>query len=79
MGAGPGDRRLLLEDLERSSATYVLDLAPSGFHRWDRFPLTTFPALLDLLRREYEIAGAVDGVVIHRRRGCAGGRRPRQG
>jgi hypothetical protein len=67
----PADRRLLLEDLERSSATYVLDLAPSGFHRWHRFPLTTFPALLDLVRRHYEIAGVVDGVVIHRRLGCA--------
>jgi hypothetical protein len=64
------DRRLLLEDLERRSATYILDLAPSGFHRWDRFPLTTFPELLDLVRREYEIAGVVDGVVIHRRLRC---------
>jgi hypothetical protein len=67
------DRRLLLEDLERSSATYILDLAPSGFHRWDRFPLTTFPALLDLVHRQYEIAGVIDGVVIHRRRGCVPG------
>ncbi len=64
------DRRLLLEDLERSSATYILDLAPSGFHRWDRFPLTTFPALLERVRRQYEIAGVVDGVVIHRRLAC---------
>jgi hypothetical protein len=66
------DRRLLLADLEASPPTYILDLAPSGFHRWDRFPLTTFPALLGLVRREYEIAGVVDGVVIHRRRGCGG-------
>jgi hypothetical protein len=64
------DRRLLLEDLERSSATYILDLAPSGFHHWDRFPMTTFPALLDLVHRQYEIAGVVDDVVIHRRRAC---------
>jgi hypothetical protein len=61
------DRRLLLDDLERSSATYILDLAPSGF---DRFPLTTFPALLERVRTRYEIAGVVDGVVIHRRRAC---------
>jgi hypothetical protein len=64
------DRRRLLEDLERSAATYVLDLSPSGVHRWDRFPLTTFPALLDLVRRQYEIAGTADDVVIHRRQGC---------
>ena len=64
------DRRLLLEDLERSSATYILDLAPSGFHRFDRFPLTTFPELLERVRTRYEIAGVVDGVVIHRRRAC---------
>jgi hypothetical protein len=70
----PADRRLLVEDLERSPATYILDLAPSGFHRWNRFPMTTFPALFDLVRRKYEIAGVVDGVVIHRRLECA---RPR--
>jgi hypothetical protein len=69
----PRDRRLLLGDLERSRATYVLDLAPSGFHRWDRFPLTTFPELLDVVRREYERVGVVRGVVIHRRRGCDAG------
>jgi hypothetical protein len=60
-------------DLERSRATYVLDLAPSGFHRWDRFPLTTFPELLDVVRREYERVGVVRGVVVHRRRGCDAG------
>ncbi len=42
------DRRLLVGDLEASAPAYILDLAPSGFHRWDRFPLTSFPALLDL-------------------------------
>jgi hypothetical protein len=66
------DRRLLLEDLGRNRPTYVLDLAPAGFHRWDRFPLTIFPELFDLVRRDYEIAGVVDGVVVHRRRDCAG-------
>ncbi len=64
------DRALLIDDLERKPATYVLDLSPSGFHRWDRFPLTTFPALLDLLQRRYEVADTVDDVVIHRLRDC---------
>ena len=75
----PGDRRLLLQDLERSRATYLLDLAPSGFHRWNRFPLTTFPDLWRLVRREYEMVGVVHGVGVHRRRGCAGADDPPTG
>jgi hypothetical protein len=62
---------LLIGDLERNRATYVLDTAGSGLHRWRPFPAHRFPRLLALLRRDFEPIGAVDGVTIYRRRGCA--------
>jgi hypothetical protein len=70
-------RALLLADLRAREATYVLDLAPSGFHRWGRFPLTSFPGLYALVRESYEVAGVVEGVVVHRLRGCTGSARTR--
>jgi 4-amino-4-deoxy-L-arabinose transferase-like glycosyltransferase len=64
--------RLLLDDLARRRATYVLDTAGSGLHRWRHFPAHRFPALWGLLRREYTLVDVVDGVAIHRRVGCQG-------
>jgi 4-amino-4-deoxy-L-arabinose transferase-like glycosyltransferase len=62
---------LLISDLERSRATYVLDTAGSGLHRWRPFPVHRFPHLLALLRREFVLLDTVDGVAIYRRIGCA--------
>jgi Dolichyl-phosphate-mannose-protein mannosyltransferase len=61
----------LFEDLERSRATYVLDTAPAGIYRWDRYPLSDFPRLRDYVAAHYDDAGSVDGVRVYRRRGCA--------
>lgn len=61
----------LLEDLERSRATYVLDTAPARIYRWDRYPVSDFPRLQGYLRRHYEAAGSVERVRLYRRRGCA--------
>lgn len=69
----------LTEDLERSQATYVLDTAPAGIFRWDRYPLADFPRLAAYVAAHYEDAGTVDRVRLYRRRGCEAGpaeRRP---
>jgi 4-amino-4-deoxy-L-arabinose transferase-like glycosyltransferase len=58
--------RLLIEDLQRHPATYVLDTAGSGLHRWRQFPAHRFPPLWALLRRDYALLDTVDGVAIHR-------------
>jgi len=60
----------LMADLERSEATFVLDTAPAGIYRWDRYPLRDFPRLDRYLRDRYEVAGVVDGVRVFRRQGC---------
>jgi 4-amino-4-deoxy-L-arabinose transferase-like glycosyltransferase len=67
----------LLADLESNHPTYILDTSPSGLHGWDRYPLRSYPRLLDLVRRAYEPLDSVDDVHIYRRRGCAAGARRR--
>jgi hypothetical protein len=62
--------RLLVGDLERHRATYVLDTAGSGLHRWRSFPVHRFPHLLALLRRDFVPLDTVDGVAIYRRSDC---------
>ena len=62
----------LIGDLRRSRATYIVDTAPSALHRWHNYPLHRFPRLWELVRNDYETLGAVDRVVIYRRRGCGG-------
>jgi hypothetical protein len=61
---------LLMQDLERNHATFILDTSWSGFHRWNRFPVSDYPRLASYLRQKYEQVDAVDGVVVYRRRGC---------
>lgn len=62
----------LMADLETSRATYVLDTAPAGIYRWDRYPLADFPRLDGYVRENYDGLGAIDRVRVYRRRGCAG-------
>lgn len=60
----------LLDDLERSRATYILDTAPAGIYRWDRYPLSSFPRLDAYISERYELLDRVDGVRVFRRLGC---------
>jgi hypothetical protein len=67
----PGHWDLLMGDLERNKATYVLDTAPAGIYRWDRYPVEEYPTLDRYLTERYEPLGSVRDVRIFRRRGCA--------
>jgi 4-amino-4-deoxy-L-arabinose transferase-like glycosyltransferase len=60
----------LMEDLERSRATYILDTAPAGILRWDRYPIADYPRLHGYLRERYALLDSVDGVAVFRRLGC---------
>ncbi len=66
----PGHWDLLLSDLERSRPLYVLDTAPSGLYRWNRYPVADFPRLSTWLASGYEAVGSVSGVRVLRRLGC---------
>lgn len=61
----------LMGDLERTRATYVLDTAPAGLYRWNRYPLHDYPRLDRYVAEEYELLDEVSRVLVYRRRGCA--------
>jgi hypothetical protein len=61
----------LMADLERTRATYVLDTAPAGLYRWDRYPLGDYPRLDRFVAEGYDRIDEVSRVRIYRRRGCA--------
>ena len=67
----PAHWLLLMADLERTRATYILDTAPAGLYRWNRYPLADYPLLNRSVAAGYERKGEVGGVRIYRRRGCA--------
>jgi hypothetical protein len=61
----------LMSDLERTPATYVLDTAPAGLYRWDRYPLLDYPRLERHVAEGFELVDEVSRVRVYRRRGCA--------
>ncbi len=63
---------ILLRELEGVPSTYIVDTAPSGLHRWNRYPLREFKRLHRLVGESYEEVAAVHGLVIYRRRECRG-------
>jgi hypothetical protein len=65
------DRTLLLADLKRNRATYVLDTSPAAIHYWQYFPVAGFPLLETYLRDGFEMVHEIRGVRIFRRRACA--------
>jgi hypothetical protein len=69
--AAPAHWDWLIDDLERSRATYVLDTGPAGLYRWNRYPLRDYPRLDRFVAEAYEPIDDVSRVRIYRRRGCA--------
>jgi hypothetical protein len=70
----PAHWDLLMADLERSRATYILDVAPAGLYRWNRYPMRDYPRLDRYVAERYERIAEVSEVVVYRRRGCAAAR-----
>jgi len=60
-----------MDDLERTEATYMLDTAPAGLYRWNRYPLRDYPRLDRYVAEGYERLDDVSRVRVYRRRGCA--------
>ena len=61
----------LMADLERVRATYILDTAPAGLYRWNRYPLRDHPPLDRYVAGGYTLLDEVSRVRIYRRRDCA--------
>jgi hypothetical protein len=67
----PAHWDLLMADFERTPPTYVVDTAPAGLYRWDRYPLSDYPRLGQYVAEGYEWMDDVDRVRLYRRRGCS--------
>jgi hypothetical protein len=61
----------LMEDLEARQATFILDTAPAGIFRWNRYPLEDHPRLASHVAAHFELVDEIDRVRIYRRRGCS--------
>ena len=67
----PEHRELLMADLEKNQATYIIDTSPAGIFRWNRYPLEEFPALNNYVKQKYGYLDNLEGIVIYRRNGCS--------
>jgi 4-amino-4-deoxy-L-arabinose transferase-like glycosyltransferase len=68
----PEHWNVLMGDLERSQATYIID-GSHTFRNWKAFPVENFPRMWNYLQSHYDILSTVGTVRIFRRRGCESG------
>jgi len=59
---------LALEDLDQKKPALVLDTAAAGIKSYGKFPISAYPAFARYLDLHYRPEGAVEGVVVYRRR-----------
>jgi hypothetical protein len=59
---------LALQDLDQKKPALVLDTAAAGIKSYGKFPISAYPAFARYLDLHYRSEGAVEGVVVYRRR-----------
>jgi len=62
----------LMQDLDRSHVTFIVDTAPANVFRWGKYPISRYPRLRQYLEAHFDPASTVGGIVIYRRRDCQG-------
>jgi len=60
----------LMEDLDRSHVTFIVDTAPANVFRWGKYPIARYARLRQLVEGEFDPASTIGGIVIYRRRDC---------
>jgi len=58
---------MLLTDLDTRRPTWIVDAAEAGLDRWTGRSIATYPALVDVVSRRYEVATRVAGATLYRR------------
>ena len=58
----PAHWDMLMADLDRTPATYILDTAPAGLYRWNRYPLRDYPRLDRYVAEGYDLVEEVSRV-----------------
>ena len=59
-----------MNDLEKNRATYIIDTAPSGIYRWDRYPIRNYPRLQQFVRTKFDSIGEIEGMYLYRNKYC---------
>lgn len=60
----------LMKDLQKNDATFIIDTAPSGIYRWDRYPIRNYPRLQHLVRTKFDSIGEIEGIYLYRNKYC---------
>ena len=60
----------LMEDLEARRATFIIDTAPAGIFRWNKYPLEQYPRLAAYVRESFDLVDEIGKVRIYRRKAC---------
>ena len=60
----------LMQDLDRSHVTFIVDTAPANVFRWGKYPIARYPRLRQYLEAQFDPASTVGGIVIYRQRDC---------
>lgn len=57
-----------LQDLAKHRPAYILDMAPTGLHYYEAFPMTQYPRMMAFVRAHYELQGDFQGASVWQRR-----------
>ena len=60
----------LMQDLDRSHVTFIVDTAPANVFRWGKYPIARYPRLRQYVEAQFDPASTIGGIVIYRRRDC---------
>lgn len=60
-------KELFISDLKKNRPAYIIDTSPAGFYGYDRFPLSDFPAMQTIIKKEYSLEVTIQGMKLYRR------------
>lgn len=58
---------MFMDDLNRHTPVYVIDMTPTGLHDYEDYPIGRYPRLLEYLQKNYHEETVIDGAVLYKR------------
>lgn len=55
---------LFMQDLAAHPPAYIMDMAPTGLHHYEQFPMTNYPRLMEFVRAHYEMMPDFQGASV---------------
>jgi hypothetical protein len=60
----------LMQDLKKNPPAYIIDTAPAGIYRWNRYPIKNYSMLDGYLKESFVLWKSVEDVDIYRKKEC---------